>query len=489
MADKPRDLWLTLGSIAIGILLFLLPKTGAVIVLCLLIIFALLIHPAWHFWWIEKRLWRRIALLTLLAMSLVLLGASIWPSHEGASTATFDLATISASFVRAVRYLLTIPWHWISVGAMAGCLIGVMVTLIFARQSRKKVEAKLFAYQWLHDIADRQANQIALHVELKRPSIYDAQLTDSMPSMGFKFPIRNWSVFEISIDKKVEGRIHLNGKPLGDPMLVQHNGEDFGFKELDGLSVEQRFTTTEANQILTSGALFSFSNLKIDIRGGSRFPQVKPQTLTITSDHALALDADLNEKSSHSEEISELKHEVKLYKDELSKLKGLAFEVDTKSQSDARLRAHEDIQAVFDNRQAPIEVDMYILTTQLKVCFENNDISDRAFKRIELSLIKQNMRSEEVIPFLEDPVMLSLNPDKNMEKQRFQKVVFLKQSRTTLWLYFDAHIPPEHGEKLNEDYFLRLTLLPLGQPAISQDLNVDWNVALENATYITSRSV
>jgi hypothetical protein len=489
MADKPRDLWLALSSIVIGILLYLIPKTGLVIVLCLLAIFALLIHPAWHFWWIEKRLWRRIALLSLLAISLVFLGGSIWPSHEGTNTASFDLAMIGTFFVRSVRYLITIPWRWISVGAIVGCLIGVMVTLTFARKSRKRVEAKLFAYQWLHDLANQQAANIDQHVELERPFVCDARLRDSMPSLGFKFPIRNWSVFRLSIAEKVEGRIHLNGKPLADLMLLKHIGQDFGFKELDGLSVEQRFTTTEANQILTNGGLFSFTDLKITIKGRSRSPQIQPQRLTITSDHALALDANLNEKSAQSEEISALKQEVTLCKDELAKLKGLAFGVDTNFQSDAKLRAHEDIQAVFDNRQAPIEIDMYILTTQLKVCFENNDINDRTFKRMELSLIKQHMGSEEVIRFLEEPVMLSLDPDKNMEKQRFPKVVFLKQSTITLWLLFDAHIPPEDGAKLNADYFLRFTLFPLGQPAISQDLNVDWNAALENATYITSRTV
>src|SRR5205814_967910 len=118
MVEKPRDLWLALGSIVIGILLFLLPKTGLVIVLCLLAIFALLIHPAWHFWWIEKQLWRRIAVLSLLAIGLVFLGGSIWPSHEGPMTAGLDLERIGTSFVRAGRYLLTIPWRWISVGAL-----------------------------------------------------------------------------------------------------------------------------------------------------------------------------------------------------------------------------------------------------------------------------------------------------------------------------------------------------------------------------------
>ncbi len=366
-------------------------------------------------------------------------------------------------------------------------MIGAIAALTWARHGKRKVEGQLLAYQWLHEMADRQANNIASHIELERPFIYDAQLTDSTPSMGFKFPIRNVSVFDISVDEKIEGRIRLNGKPLGDPMLLQHNGQDFGFKELDGLSVEQRFTTTEANRILTSGALFSFTDLTITVKGGSRFPQVKPQPITITSQHALALDTNLNEKSVDSETIAALKDEVNLCKDELAKLTGLAFTVDTNFQSDAKLRAHKNTQVVFDNRQAPIEIDMYILTTQLKVDFENNDVNDRAFKRMELSLVKAENGHEEGIPFLAEPVMLSLDPDNNMEKQPFPKVVFAKQSTTTLWLYFMAHVPREHGEKLDRNSFLRLTLHPLGQQPISDDLEVDWKAALANATYITSR--
>jgi len=114
MVEKPRDLWLTLGSIAMGILLFLVPKTGLVVVLCLFIIFVLLIHPAWHFWWIERYLWRRVALLTLLGISLVFLGVGVWPSHEAATVPKFDLVTLSNLLVRATSYVLSLPWRWIS---------------------------------------------------------------------------------------------------------------------------------------------------------------------------------------------------------------------------------------------------------------------------------------------------------------------------------------------------------------------------------------
>jgi len=43
----------------VGLILFLLPKTPRTIVSCLVLIFVLLVHPLWNFWWIEERPRRR----------------------------------------------------------------------------------------------------------------------------------------------------------------------------------------------------------------------------------------------------------------------------------------------------------------------------------------------------------------------------------------------------------------------------------------------
>jgi hypothetical protein len=76
---KPVDRWLGLGSIAVGVVFFLLPKTPLVIVLSLVLIFALLIHPVWNFWWIEGKLWRRLGVCCLFVACLFLLGRASWP--------------------------------------------------------------------------------------------------------------------------------------------------------------------------------------------------------------------------------------------------------------------------------------------------------------------------------------------------------------------------------------------------------------------------
>jgi len=69
-------------GLAVGIALYLLPKTPGVILICLVLIFLLLALPIWNFWWIEKALWRRaLALLALLGF-LAFVGRVSWPKPE-----------------------------------------------------------------------------------------------------------------------------------------------------------------------------------------------------------------------------------------------------------------------------------------------------------------------------------------------------------------------------------------------------------------------
>jgi hypothetical protein len=76
---KPVDRWLGLFGVVAGILFWLLPKTPPLVIFSLVFIFALLIHPIWNFWWIERELWRRIAAISFFVGCLVLLGYASWP--------------------------------------------------------------------------------------------------------------------------------------------------------------------------------------------------------------------------------------------------------------------------------------------------------------------------------------------------------------------------------------------------------------------------
>ncbi|MGC9969765.1 MAG: cold shock domain-containing protein [Bryobacteraceae bacterium] len=77
--NRLKGVWLALGSVVAGILLFLLPKTPAVIVVALVVLFLLLLHPVWNFWWIDRSLGRRIAALFVLGAALALVGLAVWP--------------------------------------------------------------------------------------------------------------------------------------------------------------------------------------------------------------------------------------------------------------------------------------------------------------------------------------------------------------------------------------------------------------------------
>jgi hypothetical protein len=79
-SKKPIALWIALGAIAMSIVYFLLSKTPSVIIVSLLLIFVLLIHPLWNFWWIEKTLLRRIIACVFFVTALVLLGYIVWPT-------------------------------------------------------------------------------------------------------------------------------------------------------------------------------------------------------------------------------------------------------------------------------------------------------------------------------------------------------------------------------------------------------------------------
>jgi len=68
------------------VIMFLLPKTPSIVIGCLTVIFILLIHPIWNFWWIEQSLWLRMAAILLVASCLCFLGYSVYPNQLGIRT-------------------------------------------------------------------------------------------------------------------------------------------------------------------------------------------------------------------------------------------------------------------------------------------------------------------------------------------------------------------------------------------------------------------
>jgi diguanylate cyclase (GGDEF)-like protein len=82
--NKPLDRWLGLFALAVGVALYLLPKTELVIIGCCLLIWGSLIHPFINFWWVEDRRLRQFLAAMILTVGAVLLGLYIKPEkpHE-----------------------------------------------------------------------------------------------------------------------------------------------------------------------------------------------------------------------------------------------------------------------------------------------------------------------------------------------------------------------------------------------------------------------
>ena len=87
------EISLFLISVAVGVIMWLLPKSLLTVIGSLLIIFSLLVYPVWNLPWIEKSLWLRIAALLLLASMLCVLGYISLPQKESVPnfTADFDI--------------------------------------------------------------------------------------------------------------------------------------------------------------------------------------------------------------------------------------------------------------------------------------------------------------------------------------------------------------------------------------------------------------
>ncbi len=79
-SQKPIDRWLSLAGVAISIVFYLLPKTPAVIIISLLLIFGCVFHPIWNFWWIENSKSRRWLAMGVLVICLIGLGYFVWPA-------------------------------------------------------------------------------------------------------------------------------------------------------------------------------------------------------------------------------------------------------------------------------------------------------------------------------------------------------------------------------------------------------------------------
>lgn len=82
MQEKPIDRWLALAGVAVGLILFLVPRSSVSVSVCAAMLFALLLHPIWNMWWIEAALSRRLFALGLWSLCCAFVGFVAWPSAQ-----------------------------------------------------------------------------------------------------------------------------------------------------------------------------------------------------------------------------------------------------------------------------------------------------------------------------------------------------------------------------------------------------------------------
>jgi hypothetical protein len=80
--QKPIDRWLGLFALFLGIAMFWIPKTPFCLITSLVLMFAVLIHPIWNFWWIEKSLCRRFVAILLFVLCLCAFGYAVYPEDK-----------------------------------------------------------------------------------------------------------------------------------------------------------------------------------------------------------------------------------------------------------------------------------------------------------------------------------------------------------------------------------------------------------------------
>ena len=132
---KPIELWIGLLGVIATVILFLVPKTTVSIVICLSIIFLCAFPLTWDFWWIEEKLWRRIAACLLIALSLGTFGVKIWPSsglEVSVQQARIDIDKITASEVSDSNAYPHLNVYYRNGGALTAKSLGVMNSLIIS---------------------------------------------------------------------------------------------------------------------------------------------------------------------------------------------------------------------------------------------------------------------------------------------------------------------------------------------------------------------
>lgn len=137
--QKPIDLYLSLFSIAVGIIMQFLPKTLPVVIACLLVIYGLLVYPIWNFWYIERSLWLRLAALFFLAACLCVFGFMVLPEEKKDIFRCNFIITMKFSYPGAI--FMVYP------SALGNTMSTPNIALFLEVVNNRSTVARIFSYQ------------------------------------------------------------------------------------------------------------------------------------------------------------------------------------------------------------------------------------------------------------------------------------------------------------------------------------------------------
>jgi hypothetical protein len=135
----------------------------------------------------------------------------------------------------------------------------------------------------LENIVERDKKNISKVVRIVEHSISYTNLTAQAPSIDFIFEVFNGSVFDISVDEKLGGFIHLNNNAMVGDKGIVGRVEELLRGEVRTLAIKQCVNPQEAELILdaTEEDEFRFGGLQVVIKGGADCPDVVWQRLAL----------------------------------------------------------------------------------------------------------------------------------------------------------------------------------------------------------------
>jgi hypothetical protein len=334
-------------------------------------------------------------------------------------------------------------------------------------------EALRCPYESVHRIADHEAKNIRDFVTVSRVAVWEHKLNDPVPTIKWGFMIENKSILPISLIE-VRNNISFEKTVLAERRFDDLNEvQHLGYWREGSVVFEQRLSGPEAQHIKSMPeGKFRFNRLIIEVGNPNSFPVIEPQALVIGDDLETALNG-ITYKETRATAI--LREERDRLKGELEKAKGadwkLTFEIDEKqSQVDCTGGG------TAGRRISP--------KIQLR-CMKLADYP-MAIREFHCALIKQGDPEQVIVP-QEGALVVMGHPD--MKDIAFSNGWTVTEPLTGYrWFMFYLEVTAQQLQMLSRDYFMRVTMVAVGQQPFSIDFDVNnWNDARASNSDITVR--